>query len=163
MIKKILIGLGSIFILYIFLSIIFPIYIGIPLAAYESKKVYNENTCGVEMNEIDILNYNTKSKYNEDAYNGKAYELYEIINDSIREKLPDTLSFEIFLSYSNKDEIAISIHCPKNEEFMNKITCSYFNSKFNSEIPIKKYLVLYSYTNPDGSGDSNLEYSLKNK
>ncbi len=41
--KKILIIIGSIGILYIFISFILPNYVGIPLAAYESRKAWAEH------------------------------------------------------------------------------------------------------------------------
>ena len=42
MIKKILIGIGSIIVLYVFASFIFPNYIGIPFTAYQSQKEWKE-------------------------------------------------------------------------------------------------------------------------
>jgi len=133
------------------------------LSCQSSNKSDNQNICGIEMNDNDILNYNNKSKNVESVYEGNGMKLYDIVNDSIRKDFPDSLTFEIFRSFSNEEEIAISVHGPKNKDFMQQVRCAYFNSKYNSEIPEKKYLIIYSYTNPDGSGDSNFEYGLKNK
>ena len=43
MTRKILIGIGSIISLYFFLSIVFPKYIGVPFASYQSKKIWTEH------------------------------------------------------------------------------------------------------------------------
>ena len=58
--KRVLIGIGSIIIIYLFISIIFPRYIGVPLAAYQSRKVWIEHEQEQKLHLEAKSNSNTK-------------------------------------------------------------------------------------------------------
>ena len=77
--------------------------------------------------------------------------------------MPDSVDFEIFLALLNKDEVGIDIYVPRNKEYFEKIGCAIMNTKYSDEMPEQRYMCLYSYTNPDGSGDSPLEVAIKRK
>jgi hypothetical protein len=133
------------------------------LSCQEFQTDNSKGVCGTEMSEMDYSYFTQKStEQSNNPYVEDGHKFYEIVNDSIRLKFPDTLTFEIFLSFSSKDEIAILVFGPDNEAFMNQLRCAFFNSQFATEIPSKKYLVLQLYTNPDGSGDNKFGYALKN-
>lgn len=121
-----------------------------------------EKFCGFEMsiNEINaITNWSEKNPNVYDAKNGS--EIYSEINDSIRNNIPDTLEFEIFLSKLTKTEVCIDVFLPSNEKFFEKAACTMMNASFSKIVPSQKKIRIYYYTNPDGSGDVHFETAIK--
>jgi hypothetical protein len=92
--------------------------------------------------------------------NGSA--IYEEINDSIRNNMPDTTVFELFLIKLTDDEVGIDAYVPNNEQFMEDVACIFMNTTFSGMIPKNRKIRIYSYSNPDGSGDSPFEVGIKN-
>lgn len=60
MLKKILIGIGSVIVLYVFASFIFPNYIGIPLSAYNSRNEWKKHEQNLKV-EKDSMSFFPKS------------------------------------------------------------------------------------------------------
>ena len=127
------------------------------------KNSANEKYCGYEMTFEEINEISTWSYRYPNVYDVKSgTEIYEEINDSIRNNMPDTIVFELFLIKLTKDEVGIDAYVPNNKQFIEDVACIFMNTKFSCLIPKNRKIRIYSYTNPDGSGDSQFEAGLKN-
>lgn len=120
--------------------------------------------CGYELtqHEYDLLRSRAslqKSPYDADS----GWSIYNQFNDSIRANMPDSVEFEIFLSLLNKDEVSIDIYVPNNKEYFKNIGCTIMNTNFKIRVPEQRYMCLYTYTHPDGSGDIPLAIAIKRK
>lgn len=111
-----------------------------------------------EVNEIS--NWSSRNPNAYEVKNGS--EIYEEINDSIRNNMPDTTDFELFLIKLTEDEVGIDAYVPNNKQFIEDVACIFMNSKFSGLIPKNRKIRIYSYTNSDGSGDSPFEAGIKN-
>ena len=121
-----------------------------------------EKFCGYEMTINEVNEITEWSEKNPDVYNIKnGVEIYSEINDSIRNNMPDTLEFEIFLSKLTKEEVCIDVYVAPNEKYFENVSCTLMNTQFSKMVPIQRKIRIYSYTNPDGSGDSLLEVAIK--
>lgn len=123
-----------------------------------------EKYCGYEMtleevNEISSWSAQTPNAY--DVKNGS--EIYSEINDSIRSNMPDTTVFELFLIKLTDDEVGIDAYVPNNKQFIEDISCTFMKSEFSNLIPKNRKLRIYTYINPNGSGDLPFEVGVKNK
>lgn len=119
--------------------------------------------CGYEMtldevNEISIWSSKVPAAY--DVENGS--EIFSEINDSIRNNMPDTTDFELFLIKLTEDEVGIDAYVPNNKQLMEELACVFMNTEFSRLVPKNRKIRIYSYTNPDGSGDSPFEAGIKN-
>jgi hypothetical protein len=124
----------------------------------------NTMYCGYELTEREYANFRNKVELQGSAYEADSlWQIYDQINDSIRTAMPDTVEFEIFLSLLNEDEVGIDIFVPRNKEFIEKIGCTIMNANYSGKMPVQRYMCLYTYTNPDGSGDIPLEVAIKRK
>ena len=117
--------------------------------------------CGHKMSDQEYQQLKSKIELQKSPYTADVDHFYDQINDSVRSVMPDTVEFEIFLSLLNNNEVGIDIIVPRKEEYFQKISCAIMNSNFSAKMPKQKYVCLYRYTNPDGSGDSPLEIALK--
>jgi hypothetical protein len=127
-----------------------------------SKSQPVEKFCGYEMtiNEINAITiWSEKNPNVYDVKNGS--EIYSEINDSIRNRMPDTVEFEIFLSKLTKTEVCIDVFLPANEKFFETTACTMMNASFSKIVPAQKRIRIFSYTNPDGSGESRFETAIK--
>ena len=95
-----------------------------------------------------------------DVENGS--EIFSEINDSIRNNMPDTTDFELFLIKLTEDEVGIDAYVPNNKQLMEELACVFMNTEFSRLVPKNRKIRIYSYTNPDGSGDSPFEAGIKN-
>ena len=121
-----------------------------------------EKLCGFEMTINEVNDITRWSEKNPDVYDIKnGNEIYSEINDSIRNNMSDTLQFEIFLSKLTQKEVCIDVYVSPNEKYFKRISCTLMNSKFSKMIPSQRKIRIYSYTNPDGSGDSPFEVAVK--
>jgi hypothetical protein len=77
--------------------------------------------------------------------------------------MPDSVEFEIFLSLLNDKEVGIDIFVPRDKKFFEKIGCAIMNAKYSGKMPEQRYMRLFTYTNPDGSGDLPFEIAIKRK
>lgn len=120
------------------------------------------NSCGYELTTQEYQQLRTKAELQKSAYDADSlWHIYDQLNDTIRAAMPDTVEFEVFLSVLNKDEVGVDVYVPRNINFFEKIGCAIMNSNFADKMPRQRYMCLYSYTNPDGSGDSPLEVAIK--
>ena len=121
-----------------------------------------EKFCGFEMTNNEVIEITEWSEKNPNAYNIKnGDEIYSELNDSIRNNMPETLEFEIFLSKLTKEEVCLDVYVAPNEKYFEYISCTLMNTHFSKIIPSQKKIRIYSYTNPDGSGDSPFEVAIK--
>lgn len=131
--------------------------------ATSSKNNATKKYCGYEMTYEEVNEISTWSSRNPNAYDAKnGSEIYDEINDSIRMKMPDTIDFELFLMKLTEDEVGIDAYVPNNEQFIKDVACIFMNTTFSNLIPANKKIRIYSYTNPDGSGNSPFEAGIKN-
>lgn len=131
--------------------------------ATSSKNSTPEKYCGYEMTFDEVNEISTWSSRNPNVYDVKnGSEIYEEINDSIRNNMPDTIVFELFLVKLTEDEVGIDAYGPNNKQFIEDVACSFMNTKFSGLIPKTRKIRIYTYTNPDGSGDSPFETGIKN-
>lgn len=100
-----------------------------------------------------------KSAYEADSL----WHIYDQLNDSIRSTMPDTVEFEIFLSLLNNEEVGIDVIVPNDKAYFEKIGCAVMNCKYKGKMPEQRYMCLYTYTNPDGSGHTPLAIAVKRK
>lgn len=122
-----------------------------------------EKYCGYEMTFDEVNEISTWSNRNPNVYDvANGSEIYEEINDSIRNKMPDTTLFELFLIKLTEDEVGIDAYVPNNKQIIKDVACIFMNTEFSGEIPKNRKIRIYSYTNPDGSGDSPFEAGIKN-
>jgi len=120
------------------------------------------DSCGYELSRQEYQQLMAKVELQKSAYDADSlWHIYDQLNDTIRAAMPDTVEFEVFLSLLNKDEVGVDIYVPRNKDFFRKIGCTIMNSSFTDKMPKQRYMCLYSYTNPDGSGDSPLEVAIK--
>jgi hypothetical protein len=122
------------------------------------RKLY----CGYELlpNEYDRLK--SRIELQESAYEADSlYNIYDRVNTSVRAAMPDSVEFEVFLSLLNEDEVGIDVIVPGNKSYFEKIGCAVMNSGYKGKMPEQRFLCIYTYTNPDGSGDSPLEIALR--
>lgn len=123
-----------------------------------------EKYCGYEMKIDEVDEISSWSSQVPDVYQLKnGSEIYEEVNDSIRNNLPDTSVFELFLIKLTDDEVVIDAYVPKDNQFIKDVACAYMNTKFSNLIPKNRKIRIYSYSNSDGSGDSPFEIGIKNK
>lgn len=145
------------------IALLFVIGIVSGSCATLTKTNTTEKYCGYEMTFEEVNEISTWSSRHPNAYDIKnGSEIYDEINDSIRKNMPDTTVFEIFLMKLTDDEVGIDAYVPNNEQFIGDIACIFMNTKFSNLIPTNRKIRIYSYTNPDGSGDSAFESGLKN-
>jgi HKD family nuclease len=126
----------------------------------------NENLlyCGYQMTDHEYQLLRNKSQSQKSSYDiDSSGKIYDQINDSLRSAMPDTMEFEIFLSFLNKDEVGVDVIVPANKNNYERIGCVIMNSNFTDKMPSQRYLCIYTYTNPDGNGDSPLEIAIKRK
>lgn len=132
--------------------------------AISNKNNPTKKYCGYEMTLEEVNEISIWSSQNPSAYeieNGS--EIYSEINDSIRSNMPDTTVFELFMSKLTNDEVGIDAIVPNNKQFIEDVACAFMQSTFSSLVPKIRKIRIYSYTNPDGSGDSPFETGIKNK
>jgi hypothetical protein len=122
------------------------------------KRIY----CGYQLTKQEYESLRAKADLQKSAYDADTLgHIYDQLNDSIRAVMPDSVVFEVFLSLLNKDEVGIDIYVPGKKEFFEKIGCAIMNSNYKGKIPEQRYMCLYTYTNPDGSGAMPLEVAIK--
>jgi hypothetical protein len=120
--------------------------------------------CGYEMTINEVNEITEWSKNNPDVYDVKnGDEIYSEINDSLRNNMPDDLEFEIFLTKLTKNEVCIDVYITRNEKYFEDVSCTLINTHFSKLVPEQRKIRIYSYTNPDGSGDSPFEVAIKSK
>ena len=120
--------------------------------------------CGYELTRQEYEHLRTKVELQKSAYEADSLgHIYDQLNDSIRSAMPDSVEFEIFLSLLNNDEVGIDIYVPRNKEFFEKISCAIMNSNYKDKMPEQRYMCLYTYTKPDGSGEIPFEVAIKRK
>ena len=140
--------------------------VGLSLLLFISCGLASQNKemtfCGYRLTTQEYQQLRTKCDLQKSAYKADTlWHIYDQLNDSIRAAMPDTIEFEVFLSLLNKQEVCIDVYVPRNKDFFDKIGCAIMNSNFTGKMPKQRYMCLYSYTNPDGSGDSPLEVAIK--
>ena len=117
--------------------------------------------CGYQLTGQEYIDLRAKADLQESAYDADTIgHIYDQLNDSIRAVMPDTVTFEVFLSLLNRNEVGIDIYVPKNKEFFERIGCAIMNAHYK-KMPEQRYMCLYSYTNPDGSGDIPFEVAIR--
>lgn len=122
------------------------------------------NFCGIKMTSNEYSEFRNKADRQESPYEFDSDgQIYRQLNDSIRAAMPDTLEFEIFLSYLDKEKVGVDVYCPKNEKYFETISCAVMNSNFPKQMPRQRFLCIYSYTNDDGSGELPLELAVRRK
>ena len=118
--------------------------------------------CGYELTNRESQHLELEIDPKKSAYTADTIDhFYSQINDSIRSAMPTSVEFEIFLSLLNQNEIVVDVYVEKNEQYFEKIGCAFMNSKFSVKMPSQRYLRLYTYTNPDGSGDIPFAFAIK--
>ena len=118
--------------------------------------------CGYELTDNECLRLDLEIDPKNSAYAADTLDhFYSQINDSIRSTMPASVEFEIFLSLLNQNEIVVDVYVEKNEHYFEKIGCSFMNSKFSDKMPSQRVLRLYTYTNPDGSGNIPFAFAIK--
>jgi len=123
-----------------------------------TKKVY----CGYELTGQEYAHLQKKIELQKSAYEADSGgHIYEMLDDSIRSAMPDSVEFEIFLSLLNSKEVGVDIIVPDNKEYFERIGCAIMNADFTDKMPDQRYMCLYTYTRPDGSGDSPLKVAIK--
>jgi hypothetical protein len=142
---------------------LFVIGIIVTSCATSSKHNAIKKYCGYEMTFEEVNEISTWSSRNPNVYDVKnGSEIYDEINDSIRSNMPDTTVFELFLTKLTTEEVVIDAYVPNNNQFIEDVACIFMTTKFTSIIPKNRKIRIYSYTNPDGSGDSPFEAGIKN-
>jgi hypothetical protein len=125
-----------------------------------NKPIY----CGYELSVAEFERLQSKAKLQTSAYTADSLNhIYSQLNDSIRAAMPPSVEFEVFMILLNKDEVALDVYFPPKKEYFEKIGCVIMNSKFSDIMPEQRYMCLYTYTNPDGSGDIPFEIAIKRK
>jgi hypothetical protein len=123
-----------------------------------------KNHCGYEMNLSEYNSLMEKMERQDDPYGADTSgNIYDQLNDSIRAAMPDSVEFEIFLVLLNDKEVAVQVIVPPNPAYYDKIGCAVMNTQFPAPMPEQRHLTVYTYTNPDGSGDSPLAFAIKRK
>jgi hypothetical protein len=118
--------------------------------------------CGYELSKSEFIEVGKKIDAQDSVYKADSiWNIYDQINDSIRTAMPDTIEFEIFLSLLNKDEVGIDIYVPKNKKYFEIIGCTIMNANYKGKMPSQRYMCLYTYTNPDGSGETPFGVAIK--
>ncbi len=146
--------------IFVFITGILPIILIISCSQTEPKN--KVKYCGIELSENEYNNLQYRINMQDAVYQADTiWNIYDQINDSIRTHMPDTLDFEIFMSLLTKDEVAIDVLIPDNEKYFDIIGCTLMNSEFKGKMPRQLYLCVYSYSKPDGSGFSPLEYAIR--
>jgi hypothetical protein len=131
--------------------------------ASSSSRKQTKKYCGHEMNFSEINEISSWTSHNPNVYNAKnGTEIYSEINDSIRHNIPDSITFELFLTKLTDNEVVIDSYVPNDKKLIEEIACILMNTKFSKIVPDKRKIRFYSYTNPDGSGDSQFEMAIKN-
>src|SRR5688572_15310433 len=120
--------------------------------------------CGYELTKQEYEYLSTKVELQKSAYEADSVgDIYDQLNDSIRSAMPDSVVFEIFLTLLNNNEVCLDIFVPRNKEFFEKIGCAIMKLNYSDRMPEQRYMRLYTYTNPDGSGDVPFEVAIKRK
>lgn len=96
-----------------------------------------------------------------DAFNGSA--VYEEINDTIRNRIPDSIIFEIFLTKITAEQVCVDVYIPDNRQLISAAECAYIRAAFSPAVPPHRQMRVFVYTNPDGSGDLPLKEAISNK
>ena len=121
-----------------------------------------EKYCGYEMSYAEINEVSEWSSKHPGVYDLKnGSEIYSEINDTIRDNMPDTLLFELFLTKLTKSEVCIDAYVPKDKNYIEGVACIFMKSKFSKLLPAQRKIRIFSYTNPDGSGDIPFEIAIK--
>jgi hypothetical protein len=120
------------------------------------------NSCGYKLTTQEFQQLRSKAVLQKSPYEvDSLWNIYDQLNHTIRAAMPDTIEFEVFLTLLNKDEVGIDVYVPRNKDFFKIIGCAIMDSTFTDKMPNQRYMFLYSYTNPDGSGDIPLEVAIK--
>jgi len=124
---------------------------------------YLKQYCGYALTKREFSNLEQKAnKQRETIYQADSlYSIYDQVNDTLRNSIPDDIIFEIFLNTLDQDEFSISVYCPKNEKHLRTLACKFMNANFQGDLPKNRLLLMYIYHNEDGSGESPLEFALK--
>lgn len=118
--------------------------------------------CGYKMTKLEYRWLRTKANIQEFPYRADSlYNIYDKLNDAIREAMPDSVEFEVFLSYLHKDEVAVDVFVPDVKSYFETISCVIMNSEFGEHMPRRRYMCLYVYTDKDGSDISPVKAAIK--
>lgn len=118
--------------------------------------------CGYELSGQEYQQLRIKAGQQGSPYTADTlWNIYDQLNDTIRAAMPDTLEFEVFLTLLNDDEVGVDIIVPYNKDYFETIGCAVMNASYSDKMPKQRYMCLYYYTNPDGSGDSPLVVAIK--
>ena len=130
--------------------------------ATSAKQSAGKKYCGYEMTIEEINEISTWSAQTPNAYNIKnGSEVYSEINDSLRNHMTDTAVFELFLIKLTDNEVGIDAYVPNNKQFVEDLACTFMETTFSNMIPKLRKIRIYTYTNPDGSGESLFEVGIK--
>ncbi len=146
-------------------NIILSAIVGLSVVSCASsvKNSLKEKYCGVEITPIEVIEISNWSAQNLNVYDVKnGSEIYSEINDSIRYNIPDSIIFELFLTKLTKDEVVIDSYLPPDKELIEKIACILMNTQFSNIVPEQRKIRFFSYSNPDGSGDSPFKTAITN-
>lgn len=124
-----------------------------------------EKYCAYEMTTEEYNNIITLAeKQQGNIYDADSlWSIYDQVNDTLRKTIPDSVNFEIFLHTLDSTHFSVSVITQKNEGYVKALSCKFMTAKFQGKIPEKRILLMYSYSNLDGSGETPLEIALKNK
>lgn len=130
-----------------------------------NKSEFIDKYCGYQLTDKEINTINKKALEQETiVYDADSiWSIYDQVNDSLRKTIPEDIVFEIFLNTLDESHFSITVISPPNQEYFETLSCKFMNAKFSGKIPDTRVLLMYSYTNPDGSGDSPFEFAIKNK
>jgi len=136
----------------------------ITLLSCESQVSKSNNYCGYELTRMEYNILCQKAdKQRKELYDADSlWSIYDQVNDTLRQIMPDTVTFEVFLNTLDKKHFSFIVIAPKNNKYFETIACKFMKAKFKGDIPKKRILCLHSYTNPDGSGESPIEIAIKN-
>ncbi len=115
--------------------------------------LYPENqksVCGYDLRGNEYEDFRKRADESGNVYDADTlWNIYEQLNDSIRNVLPDNIEVEIFLSFLNDMEVGIDVIMPENDAYFQKIRCVVMNANFKGKIPSQRYLCIFSFENID--------------
>jgi hypothetical protein len=123
----------------------------------------NDKYCGYELTpqEFNVLNQKASEQRSTIYKSDSLWSIYDQVNDTLRKSISDTIVFEVFLNTLDEDQFSIMVISPKNQEYLETLACKFMNANFQGTLPKNRVLLMYSYTNSDGSGETPLEFAIK--
>ncbi|HCS19289.1 MAG TPA: hypothetical protein DIW47_01795 [Bacteroidetes bacterium] len=122
-----------------------------PLASDHSSRLeIGKPVCGHNLSGNEYEDFRKRADESGNVYDTDTlWNIYDQLNDSIRNVLPDNIEVEIFLSLLNDKEVGIDVIMPENDAYFQKIRCVVMNANFKGKMPSRRYLCIFSFENID--------------